>query len=125
MPGLYVNGHIDTSALVHWNIVESVKQCGRGIYLFRLERDDQGYLGNEFCCAFHEVAEFCYSSDSNENAIANNAIAQSVITYDLDYQYCAMFEIDGEIIGGAFVPFREPEELELALDYAINHHQNS
>ena len=121
----FVIGNVSTYLLTHWDIVNKAAANGRGVYIFCFDDFKGDRAGRSFYVTFHRLSKFRIKSDNYDQAIFNQSLKRSIEVYDTSYQYCAMFDIGDNIIGGSFIPYKNPEELKQALYEAIRTYQNS
>lgn len=109
------NENFPTVFSTHQDIVKSIKKDGRGIYLFSVWVKDGSKVNGSVTVSFLKHSDFAVKSSSIGQAFANKTLGQAIKRYDLSYQYCVMFEFNGQAIGGAFIPLDKPKGLQDAL----------
>ncbi|MEM9507533.1 MAG: hypothetical protein AAGA16_07560 [Cyanobacteria bacterium P01_E01_bin.35] len=122
---VFAVGFLSQHSLIHEKLLKSKDLFGRGVYIISMYSSWEKKLKDEVSLLFAQLSEFEINNSFNAAAIRNNAVAKSIQQYDTSYQYCVMFEIDQNIVGGAFIPFDQPIELQLAIDQAIAAYKNS
>ena len=109
---------------LHDDIVANL-EFGRGVFLVGFRTDDRTDILPRFThTLFCDLEQFPVTDCSNDEAVRNNPIVNSIKRYDTACQYFAMFEVDEEIVGGAFISFNRPEEFELALSQALANYRD-
>ncbi len=110
---------------LHKLFVKRERETQRGVFLMTIDIDTDSKYARLKKVEKSGLEAFEIRSESNEEVIKNNAIAQSIKQYETAWQYCVMFEINQVIVGGCFVPFDQPVELESAIEQAIATYNNS
>lgn len=115
----YFLAKLENYEKLHSLIIEDAKAMSRGVFVFLIEQNELSGRCKLHAVQHCVISDFQMKSENNSQRLQNEAIIQSIRHYDINYQYCALFEINLVIVGGCFIPFDAPHELAVAIDRAI------
>lgn len=108
---------------IHKILVDREKQTEPGVNVMIMRSISLKTLPTVSDVLKHTIDEVCISDDSPGDMFTHHVFKKSFQSYDNSCQYCIMFQIDNQIVGGAIIPFVDSDVLDLALRQALTTYQ--
>ena len=118
-------GNINDYVELHDFLCDEAKTLPRGLFLISGTLTGLKEIPPTIKIEFCNIDDFELKSNTYEEQIRSNAIAQFIKQYDTVCQYCLIFEVSFQIVGGVSIPFDQPVQLESAFIQAIATYKKS